>query len=76
MNPTEMRTLVDRYLDAYNNMDVAAMLLTVHPDIEFQNIADGTLNASTSGLAELKALAEQSLPMVSERRQQIGYNWL
>ncbi len=71
MNPAEMRTLVDRYIDAYNNMDVAAMLLTLHPDIEFQNISNGTLNASTSGLAALKALAEQSLPMVSERRQQI-----
>jgi len=32
-----MRTLVDRYIDAYNRMDIEEMLLTVHPDVEFKN---------------------------------------
>lgn len=71
MNPIGMRTLVDRYIDAYNRMDINEMLLVVHPDVEFKNISGGVVNASTSGVAELKALAEQSLILFSERRQDI-----
>ena len=35
MNSAEMRALVDQYIDAYNRMDVAGILLTVHPDVKF-----------------------------------------
>ena len=71
MKSVEMRTLVDQYIEAYNRMDVAAMLETLHPDVAFKNIAGGTVSASTSGLAEFKALAQQSLPLFSERQQTV-----
>ena len=71
MNNVEMRALVDRYIDAYNRMDVDGMLLAVHPEVEFRNIAGGVVNASANGVAELKALAEQSVTLFSERRQEI-----
>lgn len=57
MSPAEMRTVVERYIDAYNRKDIGAMLETVHPDIEFRNISGGTVNAHTSGVAELRVLA-------------------
>lgn len=66
-----MRTIVDHYIDAYNRMDVEAMLEGVHPHVEFNNISAGVVNASTSGVAELKTLAQQSLSLFSERRQVI-----
>jgi len=71
MNPAEMRVLVDRYIDAYNRMDLEGMLVTFHPDVEFTNISGGIVSASTKGVAELKALAEQSLSLFSERHQDI-----
>jgi ketosteroid isomerase-like protein len=71
MNSAEMRALVDRYIDAYNRMDIAEMLLTVHPDVEFKNISGGIVNVSSNGIAELKALAEQSVLLFSERHQDI-----
>ncbi len=71
MNPAEMRTLVDRYIDAYNRMDIDGMLLVVHPDIEFKNISGGVVNANARSVSELKALAEQSLSVFSERHQAI-----
>jgi ketosteroid isomerase-like protein len=71
MNPAEMRTLVDRYIDAYNRMDVEGMLLVVHPDIEFMHISDGVVIANTRGVSDLKTLAEQSLSVFSERHQAI-----
>jgi hypothetical protein len=71
MNATEIRALIDRYIDAYNRKDIAAMLLTVHADVEFNNISNGVVNAHTAGVAELKALAEQSVSLFSERHQDI-----
>ena len=69
MSPEAMRSLVERYIDAYNQKDVAAMLALVHPQVKFQNISCGEVNASTHGIAELEALARQSLALFSERRQ-------
>jgi hypothetical protein len=71
MNSSDMRALVDRYIDAYNRMNIAEMLLTVHPEVEFKNISGGIVSASANGVAELKALAEQSLSLFSERHQDI-----
>jgi hypothetical protein len=47
------------------------MLATVHPDIEFKNISGGTVNATTQGVEELRAFAEQSASLFSERQQSI-----
>ncbi|MDK9705554.1 MAG: nuclear transport factor 2 family protein [Desulforhopalus sp.] len=71
MTPDEMKTLVERYIAAYNRMDVDEMLLTVHPDVEFKNISAGMVNASTTGISELRALAQQSLSLFTERQQVI-----
>ena len=71
MSPTEMRALVDRYIDAYNRMNVDEMLMTVHRDIEFENISGGVVNARTEGIEELKALAQRALSLFSERQQRI-----
>ena len=71
MTPDEMRTLVERYIDAYNRMNVDEMLLTVHQDVEFKNVSAGIVNASTAGISELRALAQQSLSLFTERQQVI-----
>jgi hypothetical protein len=71
LNPTDSRLLVDRYIDAYNRKNINDMLMTVHPQVEFKNIAAGVVNASTFGVEELRALAQQSLPLFSERHQKI-----
>ncbi|GAB4087564.1 nuclear transport factor 2 family protein [Hydrogenophaga soli] len=72
MSPSDIRSLVDRYIDAYNSKNVDDMLLCVHPQVEFKNISAGAVNASTNGMDELRALAQQSLSLFSERHQQIA----
>lgn len=47
------------------------MLNGLHPQVEFKNISAGVVNASANGVAELKALALQSLSLFSERHQKI-----
>ena len=71
MSPTDIRELIDHYIDAYNRKDIDEMLIGVHPQVEFKNISAGAVNASTNGVAELKTLAQQSLSLFSERHQKI-----
>lgn len=71
MNSADMRVLIERYISAYNRMNVAEILPTLHPDVEFRDISGGIVNASTIGIAEFKELAEQSLALFSERHQDI-----
>lgn len=45
------------------------MLSVIHPEIEFKNVANGEVNASASGIAEFRNLAEQSKGLFSSRHQ-------
>lgn len=71
MNPTEIRALVARYIDAYNRKDIDDMLIGMHPQVEFKNISAGVVTVRTNGIGELRALAQQSLSLFSERNQKI-----
>lgn len=64
-----MRTLIDRYIDAYNRIDIDGMLLTLHPAIVFENIGGGTLNLRVQGIPEFERLARSTAPLFSARRQ-------
>jgi ketosteroid isomerase-like protein len=66
-----MRALIDRYLDAYNRLDVDGMLLTLHPQVVFENIAAGAVNVRTQGVEEFRRLAESTRPLFATRRQTI-----
>lgn len=71
MSPTDIRALIDHYIDAYNRKDIEDMLKVVHPRVEFKNISAGVVNARTIGVEELRSLAQQSLSLFSERHQKI-----
>ena len=66
-----MRVLIDRYLDAYNRLDVAGMLATLHPQVVFENLAAGRTTVRTVGIEAFRDLAERTLPLFSRRRQTI-----
>ncbi len=71
LSPTEIRALVDHYIDAYNRKDIDDMLISIHPQVEFRNTSAGVVNARANGIAELRVLAQQSLSLFSERNQKI-----
>lgn len=71
MSPTDIRALVDHYIDAYNRKNIDDMLMSVQSQVEFKNICAGVVNASTNGVADLRTLAQQSLSLFSERHQKI-----
>lgn len=63
------RPLIERYVAAYNAMDVAGMLALVHPDVVFENVSGGEVTASATGRDELRALAEHATTLFARRRQ-------
>ncbi len=71
MNTDEKRALIDRYVAAYNSFDVDGMLAVLNPDVEFQNVSGGEINASASGAEEFRRMAEQSQGLFASRHQEI-----
>lgn len=63
--------VVMRYLDAYNAMDVAAMLGCLSDDILFVNKSGGAETNRTKGISEFRGLAEQGVQLFAERRQEV-----
>lgn len=66
-----VRELIERYLAAYNRIDVEGMLATMHREVVFENYTAGVLSVRTQGLAELQLLAERSRYLFAARRQVI-----
>ncbi len=71
MTEYEHKTLINRFIDAYNSFDVDGMVALVHPDVIFKNVSGGEVNATAVGIDELRELANQSKAMFSSRQQTI-----
>lgn len=66
-----MRELIERYLAAYNRMDVDGMAATMHREVVFENYTAGVLSVRTFGVDELRHLAQSSSFLFAARRQVI-----
>ena len=71
MNEQEKRQLIERYIDAYNASDIDGMMNTIHPEIRFENVSEGQVNATASGAYQFREMAEQSKALFSSRKQTI-----
>ncbi|MEW5722259.1 MAG: nuclear transport factor 2 family protein [Thermodesulfobacteriota bacterium] len=71
MKPEEIKRAIHRYIEAYNNFDLEAMLDLLAPDVRFENFAGGEVNARTSGKSEFEALARQSAELFATRKQTV-----
>ena len=64
-------TIVARYIDAYNRMNVQAMLDCLSGDVRFINRSNGEMTNETHGIEAFRALAEQGVQLFAEREQTI-----
>ncbi len=71
MDPAARRDLVNRYVAAYNSLDVEAMMRTIHPRIEFENVSSGEVNATAVGAEEFRGLAERTAGLFARRTLRI-----
>ena len=63
--------IVARYIDAYNRMNVQAMLDCLSGDVRFINRSNGETTNETHGIEAFRALAEQGVQLFAEREQTI-----
>ncbi|MEM8614097.1 MAG: nuclear transport factor 2 family protein [Cyanobacteria bacterium P01_H01_bin.105] len=71
MTEREKRDLIKRYLNAYNTFDVDGMMATVDPEIQFENVSEGEINASAYGVDEFRQMAKQATALFSSRCQTV-----
>jgi ketosteroid isomerase-like protein len=71
MRELDEKTLIDRYLAAYNAFDIDGMTQVLAPTIRFENYSDDQLTAAATGIEEFRQLAAQSKEFFAEREQRI-----
>ncbi len=71
MKQEEIKSSINRYIDAYNNFDIGVMMKLLAPDIRFENLSGGEVNAKTSGKAEFEVLARESVRLFTFRKQTV-----
>jgi ketosteroid isomerase-like protein len=70
LNSTIQQT-IENYIKAYNNFDVDGMLAQLHPEVEFENIANGEVTLSIKGIDAFKTQAEEASKYFTQREQKI-----
>ncbi len=71
MDFEDKKSLIERYLRAYNNLDIEGMISWMHPDCSFENRSGGQVTVSTKGVDQLRELAEKTRAFFSARSQKI-----
>lgn len=71
MNNIVREKLIHHYLEAYNKMDVNAMLEVLDKDILFENYSAGDKTHELSGKDAFQKQAEEALDYCSERKQTV-----
>ncbi|HEU5437173.1 MAG TPA: nuclear transport factor 2 family protein [Telluria sp.] len=71
MNDTDRQHLIERYIAAYNAFDIDGMAAVLSPSIRFDNYAQGVKSHETAGIEAFRTLAQSSVAMFSQRRQNV-----
>ena len=69
--PTNKRHLIEQYILAYNTFDLDRMMSLLHPEIEFENVFQGEVDAKATGVDGFRAIAEQTKELFKSRQQTI-----
>ncbi|QXT35823.1 nuclear transport factor 2 family protein [Sphingomonas sanguinis] len=63
--------IIQRYIDAYNRKDAAALVACVGDDVVFENVSNSGQSMKIKGRAAFAELAEQAATMFATRHQTI-----
>jgi hypothetical protein len=70
-NYAQRELLIRNYVEAYNRFDVDGMVKDMADDIVFENVSDGQVNLTSSGVAAFRQQAVQAVHLFTERKQTI-----
>lgn len=69
MTDETKKNMVENYVRAYNDFDIARMLTDLHDRIIFKNISNGELTLELEGIEAFREQAEQVVDFFTEREQ-------
>ncbi len=69
---TNKEKIISHYIEAYNQFDTDKMVLDFDDNIVFENISNGEVNMTLSGINAFKEQAEQAKVYFSARTQTIA----
>lgn len=70
-NMTNREEIIQNYIDGYNQFDIDKMFADFDDNVLFENIQNGKINMSLSGLTALRQQADQVKSYFSARKQTI-----
>ena len=77
MDATQAKLLVEKYIEAYNRFDVAAMLACLQPDVQFEHSTNGDVTVRLASKEAFESQAIRAAAWFSERTQRItAFRWL
>ena len=77
MDATQAQLLVERYIEAYNRFDVAAMLACLQPDVQFEHSTNGDVTVRLDSKEAFESQAVRAAAWFAERTQRImALRWL
>ena len=65
------KSIIENYVQSYNNFDVDGMIKDLHNNVVFENISGGEVNLKLEGLEAFKKQAESAKGLFKERKQTI-----
>jgi hypothetical protein len=70
-NNSRQQKIIEKYIKSYNSFDVEGMLSNMHENVVFENISDGKVDLTTTGISALREQAEQAKEYFTKREQKI-----
>lgn len=68
---TDREKIIQNYIDGYNQFDIDKMVADFDDKIVFENIQNGKINMTLTGLTSFKQQAEKAVTYFSKRKQTI-----
>lgn len=65
------KTTIENYIRSYNAFDVEGMIKDLHHDVVFENISNGQVDLTTSGIGEFRKQAEMAKGFFTKREQKV-----
>ncbi|AOT07956.1 nuclear transport factor 2 family protein [Pseudoalteromonas luteoviolacea] len=67
----EKATLINQYIESYNDFNIGGMLSLFDDSIVFENESNGEVNVRAEGKQEFENLANESAKLFSQRNQTV-----
>jgi hypothetical protein len=67
----DRETIIENYIDGYNQFDIDKMVANFDEEMVFENISNNEINMSLTGLSAFKQQAEQAKTYFTKREQKV-----